>query len=472
MVTRIHSAAIQFVTAFWNRRGSLRLRLIMAAVVSSMIAVAVAGTGIVILANARIERRVVTMLQGQLDQLTAHFDLVDGEPQVTADLADPRFDKPFSGLYWQVSEDGQPKIRSRSLWDQVLKTSGVAIETAEGSGFQVPGPRDQLLIVVSRDVTIGHQPARSFVLEVAVDRSNVDQIIQDYAIETASFLGALVIFLAAASWIQVAVGLRPLDGLREMVFAVRGGRSERLAGTFPDEVIPLVEELNALIDAQTQTIERARARAGDLAHGLKTPLAVISSETRQMRENGQHASADVIEAEIETMSRFIERQLARARIMSLQRHGRRIEMNTLVKRLVRTMRRLPRGTEVDFEIDVPGGIGVDLQSEDADEIFGNLLDNARKFATSHVMITVRQEDKLVHIQVADDGPGVPEGRRESVLLRGQRLDETIQGSGLGLSIVDDLVSSYRGKLRLDETPGGGLTVDVFLPASTEATATA
>lgn len=467
MVTRIHTAAIRFVTAFWNRRGSLRLRLIMAAVVSSMIAVAVAGTGIVILANARIERRVVMMLQGQLDQLTAHFDLVDGEPQVTADLADPRFDKPFSGLYWQVSEEAKPKIRSRSLWDQVLKTSGTVIETGQGSGFQVPGPRDQMLIVVSREVTIGHNPARRFLLEVAVDRSNVDQVVQDYAIETASFLGALVVFLAVASWIQVAVGLRPLDSLREMVFAVRGGRAERLAGTFPDEVIPLVEELNALIDAQTQTIERARARAGDLAHGLKTPLAVISSETRQMRENGQHASADVIDAEIETMSRFIERQLARARIMSLQRHGRRIEMNALVKRLVRTMRRLPRGTEVDFEIDVPGGIGVDLQSEDADEIFGNLLDNARKFATSHVMITVRQDGNLVHIQVADDGPGVPEGRRESVLLRGQRLDETVQGSGLGLSIVDDLVTSYRGKLRLDETPGGGLTVDVFLPASDE-----
>ncbi len=466
-MTRLRLAAVSLVAAFWNRRGSLRLRLILAAVVSSLLAVAVAGTGIVILANARIERRVLTMLQGQLDQLTAHFDLVDGVPQVVGDLADPRFDRPFSGLYWQVSEGGEAKVRSRSLWDQVLKTSGSAFETTQGTGIQISGPRDQTLIAVTRTVTMGHDPVRTFLLEAATDRANIDQIIQDYAIETASLLGALVVFLAAASWIQVAVGLRPLDSLREMVFAVRGGRAERLSGTFPDEVIPLVEELNALIDAQTQTIERARARAGDLAHGLKTPLAVISSESRQIREAGQAASADAIDAEIETMSRFIERQLARARIMSLQRHGRRVELNALIKRLVRTMRRLPRGGDVDWEIDVPTGIGTDLQTEDADEIFGNLLDNARKFAASHVMITVREDAGFVHIQVADDGPGVPEARRESVLLRGQRLDETVQGSGLGLSIVDDLVTSYRGKLRLDETPGGGLTIDVLLPSSDE-----
>ena len=453
---------------FGRGRGSLRLRLILAAFVSTGIAVAVAGTAMVILVNRHIERRVVFELRDYLDQLTARFDLDDGKPDIRADLADPRFDRPYSGLYWQVSEKGEARLRSRSLWDQILPLSGEALEDTDDTAFQVTGPRQQSLIAVTRQVTLGHPPAnpeRSFNLVVAIDRGEIDQVIEDYAIEAAAFLVALVIFLGLAGWVQVSIGLRPLDGLRAMVFAVRGGRADRLSGVFPDEVIPLVEELNALIDAQSHTIERARARAGDLAHGLKTPLAVIASETRQMRANGDVASADVIDAEVEGMSRFIERQLARARISSLQRHGRRIDLETLFARLLRTMQRLPRGDEVRWTADIGAGLAVALQAEDADEIFGNVLDNARKFATSRVVVTAVQDAGFVRVTIADDGPGVPPSRREAVLLRGLRLDETVQGSGLGLSIVDDLVTSYRGRIRLEETPGGGLTVELLLPGS-------
>ncbi len=424
----------------------------------------------VILVNRHIERRVVYELRGYLDQLTGRFDIDEGKPDIRADLADPRFDRPYSGLYWQVSEKGEARIRSRSLWDQILPLTGEALEDFNDNAFQIPGPHQQTLIAVSRRVTLGHPPSspeRMFDLVVAIDRGEIDQVTEDYAIETAAFLIALVLFLGVAGWVQVTVGLRPLDGLRQMIFAVRGGRADRLSGAFPDEVIPLVEEVNALIDAQSQTIERARARAGDLAHGLKTPLAVIASETRLMRENGDTASADIIDAEVEGMSRFIERQLARARITSLQRHGRRIDLDTLIKRLVRTMKRLPRGDEVFWDVNLGPGLGIALQTEDADEIFGNILDNARKFATSNVEITATFDAGFVNVRVADDGPGVPPSRREAVLLRGLRLDETVQGSGLGLSIVDDLVSSYRGRIKLDETPGGGLTIDLQLPSSEE-----
>jgi len=429
----------------------------------------------VILVNRHIERRVVYELGGYVDQLTARFDLVDGKPDIRVDLADPRFDRPYSGLYWQVSEKGEARIRSRSLWDQILPLTGEALEGTDDTAFQIPGPHQQNLIAVSRQVTLGHPPSspeRTFNLVVAIDRGEVDQVTEDYAIETAAFLVALLIFLGVAGWVQVSVGLRPLDGLREMIFAVRGGRADRLSGAFPDEVIPLAEEVNALIDAQTHTIERARARAGDLAHGLKTPLAVIASETRQMREAGDTASADIIDAEVEGMSRFIERQLARARITSLQRHGRRIDLETVIKRLVRTMKRLPRGDDVFWDVELGPGLGIALQAEDADEIFGNLLDNARKFAASNVAITASHDAGFVNVKIADDGPGVPASRREAVLLRGLRLDETIQGSGLGLSIVDDLVASYRGRIKLEETPGGGLTIDLSLPSGEDPTGAA
>jgi signal transduction histidine kinase len=463
---RYRRSTLRFLTGFGHGRGSLRLRLIIAAFVSTSIAVAVAGTAMVILVNRHIERRVVYELGGYLDQLTARFDIIDGKPDLRTELVDPRFGRPFSGLYWQVSEKDEPRLRSRSLWDQALPLTGEMLEEGGDTAFQIMGPHNENLIAVSRQVTLGHPPAspeRSFNLVVAIDRGEIDQVIEDYAIEAAAFLVALVIFLGVAGWVQVTVGLRPLDGLREMIFAVRGGRAERLSGAFPDEVIPLVEEVNALIDAQTQTIERARARAGDLAHGLKTPLAVIASETRVMRETGDAASADVIDAEVAGMSRFIERHLARARITSLQRLGRRIELEPLLKRLIRTMKRLPRGDEIDWELIITPGLSVALQAEDADEIFGNLLDNARKYATSNVTVVALQQDGMVRISVADDGPGVPAERREAVLLRGLRLDETVQGSGLGLSIVDDLVTSYRGQVRLDETPGGGLSVKLTLP---------
>ncbi len=465
-ISRCYHAIIRLISGFGRGRGSLRLRLIVAAFISSGIAVAIAGTSMVVLVNRHIERRVVHELRGYLDQVTARFSLENGRPDLKADLADPRFDRPFSGLYWQVSEAGEPQVRSRSLWDQVLPVTGDVLDELDDTAFQIPGPRNQNLIAVSRVVILGHPPAspqRTFNLVVAIDRAEIDQVIEDYALEVAAFLVVLVIFLGLAGWVQVTVGLRPLDGLREMVFAVRGGRAERLSGTFPDEVIPLVEELNALIDAQSHTIERARARAGDLAHGLKTPLAVITSETRAMREAGQDQSADVIDAEVDGMSRFIERQLARARITSLQRFGRRLDLDGVTRRLVRTMQRLPRGDLVEWIIDITPDIGIGLQSEDADEIFGNLLDNARKFATSHVVISGYPEDGFVHVRIADDGPGVPAAQRDAVLLRGLRLDETIQGSGLGLSIVDDLVTSYRGRIKLAETPGGGLTVDLMLP---------
>ncbi len=474
-IQRYRASAAKALTRFGHGRGSLRLRLLLAAFVSTAIAVAVAGTAMVVLVNRHIERRVVYELRGYLDQLTARFDLNGGKPEVRIDLSDPRFDRPYSGLYWQVTEKGEARIRSRSLWDQVLASSGETLEDliadANDRAFQIPGPHRQNLLAVSRRLTLGHPPSseeRTFDLIVAIDRGEVDQVTWDYAIETAAFLVALLIFLGVAGWVQVTIGLRPLDGLREMIFAVRGGRADRLSGAFPDEVIPLVEEVNALIDAQTQTIERARARAGDLAHGLKTPLAVIASETRVMREAGDSASADVIEAEIEGMSRFIERQLARARIAALQRQGRRIDLEMLIKRLTRTMKRLPRGDEVFWDVNVDPGLGIALQAEDADEIFGNLLDNARKFATANVEITAVYDAGFVNVKIADDGPGVPASRREAVLLRGLRLDETVQGSGLGLSIVDDLVASYRGRIKLEETPGGGLTVDLRLPSSEEA----
>ncbi|MEJ1157202.1 HAMP domain-containing sensor histidine kinase [Prosthecomicrobium sp. N25] len=444
-------------------RGSLRLRLILSAAVSTVIAVAAAGVALVVLAERHVERRLVQEVTAHLDQLTALLRVGESGPIVIDDLADPRFTRPLSGLYWQIVENGEAKARSRSLWDQVLPIPPE--NQPQNVPMTVDGPGDQVLLGLERRVSMAAEAGsdlRHFRLFVAEDKSEIDGLVRTFALEASAFLFALIAFLTLAGWLTITIGLKPLEGLRDLVLEVRGGRARRLDGDFPDEVAPLVGELNGLIAAQEQALERARARAGDLAHGLKTPLAVLATESRSLRERGEMGSAEAIDAEITGMSRFVERELARSRAAALP-YLQRLDLSRALDRMVGAMQRLPRGDEIDWLVEVPPGLSVAVHAEDANEILGNLLDNARKWAKSRIEVTAGLAGDKVRLVVADDGPGVPEERRESVLMRGIRLDESVQGSGLGLSIVDDLVVSYGGRLTLSETAGGGLTAEVLLP---------
>ncbi len=429
--------------------------------VSSALAVAAAGVALVVLVDRHVEFRVVQEIGHHLDQLIAHVRIGEKGLEVTDDLADPRFDRPLSGLYWQISEGPDVRLRSRSLWDQVIDVDG---RPDVAGPFRAKGPGEQDLIVVDRPVSLT-DPAtgrtRAFRLTIGEDRQEINEVVSEFALEAAAFLIALVLFLGVAGWLNASVGLRPLDGLRTMVLRVRRGRAKRLDGPFPDEVEPLVAELNGLIEAQELALQRVRARAGDLAHGLKTPLAILSSEARALRERGETAAADVIESEVTGMSRFVERELARARAAATA-YGQRLDLNAVIDRIVAAMMRLPRGDEIEWRVEMPNGVKLAVNREDANEIFGNVLDNARKWATGKVDVRIEVEGDRVRVSVADDGPGVPAERRSAVLMRGIRLDETVQGSGLGLSIVDDLVTAYGGKVNLLDTPGGGLTVEIVL----------
>ncbi|WP_152982000.1 sensor histidine kinase [Prosthecomicrobium hirschii] len=437
--------------------------------ISSALAVAAAGVALVVLADRHVERRLVQEVGAHLDQLTALLRVGARGPEVIDDLADPRFVRPFSGLYFQIVEAGDIKIRSRSLWDQTLP---IPPEAPEGEVRELKGPRDQALMTLERRVSMAAEGGdlRTFRLFVGEDRAEIDGLVFDFALEAAAFLFVLVAFLTLAGWAYITVGLKPLENLRDLVLQVRRGKTRRLDGAFPNEVLPLVEELNGLIDAQEQAVERARARAGDLAHGLKTPLAVLSAESRSLRERGETEAADAIDIEVAGLSRFVERELARSRAAAVP-YLNRLDLSRALDRMVGAMQRLPRGEELDWLVEIPPGLTAPLHPEDANEILGNLLDNARKWAAGRIEVSAHAAGERIEVVVADDGPGVPEARREAVLKRGIRLDETVQGSGLGLSIVDDLVTSYRGTLALSETPGGGLTVRVELPRSPSAVET-
>jgi signal transduction histidine kinase len=280
---------------------------------------------------------------------------------------------------------------------------------------------------------------------------------------TAMSIIAFALIVAGLS--QVRQSISPLSELRERLADVRAGRAPRLEGTYPSEVQPLVSDLNALLDNREQVVKRAQAQAGDLAHGLKTPLAVLSQEAAQARAEGHLALADGIQQQIDRMRRQMDFHLAHARAAA---SGARIGTCATAKEatdaLVRTLQRLYADRALVFEVQVPSDHVVQTERQDLDEMLGNLLDNACKWAKSRV--TVRSKvgaDGRIVISIEDDGGGIDPSLRERVLQRGVRADQAAPGSGLGLAIVRDLAEVYSGGISLDSSSLGGVKANLQLP---------
>lgn len=276
-------------------------------------------------------------------------------------------------------------------------------------------------------------------------------------------LGGLV-FLAAGL-IVVRRGLSPFRTLRKRLTAVRDGRTARLEGEYPSEVAPLVDDLNALLEERERRVARAVARAGDLAHGLKTPLAVLAQDVARADVAAQHELAASIRAQVERMRRQIDWHLAQARVTAAgAASGARANVAEALRGLARTMERLYAERALALAIDLSGECVVRVPGEDLEEMLGNLLDNACKWAASRVTVSVARVDTRVVIAVDDDGAGLHPSMREQVLQRGVRADQAAPGSGLGLAIVRDLAEAYSGSVALERSPDGGLRALLTLPA--------
>ncbi|MCC7178388.1 MAG: HAMP domain-containing histidine kinase [Acidobacteria bacterium] len=287
-------------------------------------------------------------------------------------------------------------------------------------------------------------------------------------------LGLLALVFMIGGLAQVRRGLAPVDQLRGRLAAVRDGRSRRIEGDYPAEVQPLVDDLNALIEHREDAVRRAQAKAGHLAHGLKTPLALLSQEAEQVESAGHTELAAGIRQEVDRMRRQIDYHLAHARAAaSAAAPGTRSVVAACVEPLVRTMRRLhaDRGLSVAIG-QLPADLAVAVERQDLDEMIGNLLDNACKWARARVEIHAATSAAhgpgapfapLIAIRVVDDGPGLEETVRQAVLGRGVRADEATPGSGLGLAIVRDLAEVYRGSIDLDRGEPGGLIATLRLP---------
>ncbi|MBR0857020.1 sensor histidine kinase [Bradyrhizobium liaoningense] len=438
-------------------RQSLRLRLVAGGIVAILIALAIAGGALVVVFERHVSRTLAQDLDVHLKQLLAGIDVdTQGKLVLMQTPVDPRFAEPLSGLYWQVGDDRGQLLRSRSLWDSAMKLPVDRLGPGETHQHEVSGPGDQRVVVAERAVTLSADGKPVIVrLAVAQDLARVSAATTAFAKDLALSLVLLGCVLALATWVQVGVGLRPLVALRRGVADIRAGRSRHLHSSVPAEVRPLVEEVNALIDAQKSEIEQSRGRAADLAHGLKTPLAALAADASRLRERGQPDIAQDIEAVGDAMGRHVDRELARARVRGRARGvpAASTSVKPLVRSIIATLSRTPEGVRVRFEDSAVDDLLVPLDRTDLAEVLGNLIENATRHAAGCVRITT--EGSLPSVVVEDDGEGIEPAHLSRVLERGARLDER-GGAGLGLSIVQDVLEAYGWVLELSRSELGGL----------------
>jgi signal transduction histidine kinase len=273
-----------------------------------------------------------------------------------------------------------------------------------------------------------------------------------------------LLLLLAGLWL-VRRGMSPISRLRERLAAVREGRERRLEGSYPTEVQPLVNDLNLLLDDREKSIARAQAKAGDLAHGLKTPLAILSQEAERAEAAGHSEMAATLRQQVERMRRQVDYHLAHARAAaSGPALGVHSSVSACVEALARTLLRIHTERGIAIDVRVAADHAARCQREDLDEMLGNLLDNACKWARSRVTVESSVSNGTLAITVDDDGPGLDPSMRDAVLQRGVRADEVAPGSGFGLAIVRDLAELYAGSVALEDSPSGGVRARLRLPA--------
>ncbi|MGB3426040.1 MAG: sensor histidine kinase [Castellaniella sp.] len=448
---------------------SLRLRLLAVTLAWTLLSVALAGWGIQRLFRQHIQAQLQSELNIHLNHLTASLQ-VDEQGQVSLSTlpTDPRFSHPFSGLYWQISVPSAGTrfaqlLRSRSLWDAHLPDMMGGLAPGRDAAAQASGPDGQPLQMRVREVHPAEGPIDTLILVVAADEALWAEPVSRFDRMLAVALGILALGMTAAAWMQVGFGLRPLARLRVRLAALRAGRADRIEGEFPMEVQPLVEDFNLVLGRNAEGLERARMQAGNLAHALKTPLAVMANAAQA----GDPDLPRLVSEQVEAARRQVDYHLARARAAAAVRvTGLRSPILPLLQGLVRVMDRVhaERGLVYDLSR-VAEDLAFRGEAQDFQEMLGNVLDNAGKWARRQVRVTVRSKDGELAIWVEDDGPGLSPERAEQVFERGQRADEHTPGSGLGLGIVRDLADLYGGWARIEAGALGGARVVVTLPAA-------
>lgn len=449
------------------RRASLVGRLIWLAAAWSLVVLAVTLAFLTFIFYASSLERFDDGLKDIADGLYAGSIAEQGQV-IAPKLSDAKLERVYSGKYWQLAEVAGGRVhslplgRSRSLWDSDLPGPPDPSRLILGSTvhYDAKGPQNEPLRVIA--VTRG-LPGRQapVVFMAAEDRSPVNNDVRNFAIRTAALLVIAGALLIAAVVLQVRVGLKPLFALRREVMEVRKGRAERVAGRYPAELEPLAQELNALVAHNQEVVDRQRTHVGNLAHALKTPLSVMLTEASR----APGPLAELVTRQAETMRTQVDHHLRRARTAARAQGSRdRTPVAPSLEELARTLERIFEEKRVMIDWTADETLAFQGERQDLLEIAGNVMENACKWCRRTVWADAEPlSDERFRLVIEDDGPGLPPDRRDEVLKRGARLDESAPGSGLGLSIVDELVRAYGGRIELGHSEHGGLKLAIELP---------
>jgi signal transduction histidine kinase len=452
---------------------SIAARLFLSAAFWSSTILFVAGLGLTAIharsTEAAFDEQLGVYLKALVANVAAASDEAHSGP---GQFIDPQFELARSGWYWQITrlDSATPDIKSsRSLFAAQLPRLDAAAGRADSgvvrSGY-VTGPDERSLRMIERVIDAGDEGR--YLIQVAGNSEDIEAAIDDFEYALAGTFVLLLAAILGSMALAVRFGLRPLRELQEGVAAIRRGEAEHISGDFPQDIAPLAAEVNLLLDANREVVDRARTQVGNLAHALKTPLSVILNEA----DAGSATLAEKVKEQAEVMRRqvtfYLDRARAAARAGSV---GSATEVRPVIEGLTRTFDKVYRERALAFAIDAPEGLRFRGEAQDLTDLIGNLLDNAGKWARGRVDISAARDPTLDSVgrayfitRIDDDGPGLDPQARTAALRRGQRLDESRPGSGLGLSIIVDLAQIYGGSLLLEDSPLGGLRATLRLPA--------
>ena len=453
-------------------RGSIARRMLVAAAIWSAVVLLIAGWSLQAFYRTETDQQLDLSLDDTLRTLAGAVNSEQG--QITVDDAklprDERFSLPLLGRYWafiDLSAENEV-VRTRKSLSFFDEDAGVAAdvraEALKQKGavlhLDAPGPDDKQMRLGLQAVTFPDRP-EPLLLYAAIDRTSADASVGSFTLRLGIALGVLAIGLIGGVLVLIRYGLRPLHEIEDKLGDVRAGRRDKLDGEYPSELSPLVREINTLITHNRNVVDRARTHVGNLAHALKTPLAVLKNEAK-----GSDKLSDLVRRQTEAMTSNVNSYLKRAQAAAqAEVLGVRTEVKEPVEGIARMLERLHRGKGVAIDVDVDPKAVFRGERGDFDELVGNLLENAAKWCKSRVNVTVTRNDDGMEVKVDDDGPGLPAEHRAKALERGKRLDESEPGTGLGLSIVSELADIYGGRLHLEDSPIGGLRARLVLPAA-------
>jgi signal transduction histidine kinase len=452
----------------WGRT-SLARRLVLLAAVVAVPVLLVSGLVQTELFHQASVMRFDDDLHEDAESLFAGSSVTDQGQVDAPPLTDPAATRAYSGTYWEIAEpvEGRlhPLVRSRSLWDSELQPPPIGVAALQATPgkmiyYTTTGPAHEPLRVATLLATLPGRAA-PVIFMASEDLTPVEASAKRFALETAISLIVLGVGLIMVVLIQVRIGLGPLFALQREVAAVRTGKADRLDGDYPAEVEPLAAELNALVAHDQEVVERQRAHVGNLAHALKTPLSVMLAEA----ELHPGPLAEVVARQADVMRDHVDHHLRRARAAARSQAPReRTAVAPVLEELAHALERIFQDRAVTIDWRCPDGLYFQGERQDLLEILGNVLENACKYSTRRVRAEAKAIDPdRMSIIIEDDGPGLPSERRAEVFKRGERLDESEPGSGLGLSIVDELARAYGGAAALGDSTLGGLRVVLDLP---------